>query len=367
MSVRARVVLLLVGCLAWPSARAFAQQAPVGEAGKWEIEVHAGGVRVGKPTDATTAMPPPAEAFTTRNGRPSRYVSSWYFGDGTALLNQQVAAFTIPRTARITALDPVLTGAAARSSDGGGFGFRVGRRLTPRFTAELNVDYGPSTLELSESALGDIEASRTTFASVWSEAFGPGMPFQNAVVSSASEIEEGSGGQVVATGALTVKLRRSGAFVPFVTGGLGALFDRGSDPSVTLRGNYSSLYILGEPFNINQSDTVTVRWVRPDRALVSLVGGGFTYDLSRRHGFRVDLRLHVRPNAVDTEVSASPAPKTSTPERAIASATTPSVQYSSTASERSTLSGPVITAFRTREGSGVQIDTAFTAGYFFRF
>jgi hypothetical protein len=350
------------------SAQAFAQQSPASEERKWEIEVHAGGVRVGKPTDATTAMPPASEAFTTRNGRPSQYVSSWYFGDGAALLNQQVAAFTIvPRTARITPLDPVLTGAAARSSDAGSVGLRVGRRLTPRITVELNVDDGPFPLELSESALGDIEASRTTFASVWNEAYGPGMPFQNAVVSSSSEIEEGGGGQIVATGALTVKLRRGGALVPFVTGGLGGVFNRGSDPIVTLHGNYSSLYVLGEPFTIDQSDTVTVRWVRPDRALVSLVGGGFTFDLSRRHGLRVDVRLHVTRNAVDTEVSASPAVRTGTPERAIASATTPSVQFSNTASERSTLSGPAITAFRTRLGSGVQIDTSLTVGYFWRF
>jgi len=313
-------------------------------------------------------MPAPGEAFTTRNNRPSRYVSSWYFGDGATLLNQQLAAFTItPRAARITPLDPVLTRAATRSSTTGTFGLRVGRRLSPRFTAELNVDYGPSPIELSENALGDIEASRTTFASVWSESLGPGMPFQNAVVSSSSEIEEGTGGQIVATGALTARLRRRGALVPYVTGGLGGVFNAGSDPSVTLRGNYSALYILGEPFNFNGSDTVTVRWVRPDRALVGLVGGGFTYDLSRRNGFRVDLRLHVSSNAVDTDVSARPGVQTDTPGRAIASATTPSVQTSSTASERSTLSGPAITAFRTRESSGVHVDTALTVGYFWRF
>ena len=196
-----------------------------------------------------------AEEFTTRNGRPSRYVSSWYFGDGAALLNQQLAAFTTSRTGRITPLDPVLTGSAARPSVAASFGLRVGRHLNPRFTVELNVDYGPTRLELPESALADVEASRTTFASVWNEQFGPGMPFQNAVVSSSSEIEEGGGGQIVATGALTVKLRRGGPLVPFVTGGLGGVFDRGSDPSVTLRGNYSSLYILGEPFTINQGDT----------------------------------------------------------------------------------------------------------------
>ena len=34
---------------------------------------------------------------------------------------------------------------------------------------------------------------------------------------------------------------------------------------------------------------------------------------------------------------------------------------------RSSLSGRAITAFRTREASGLQIDTALTVGYFWRF
>ena len=193
------------------------------------------------------------------------------------------------------------------------------------------------------------------------------LGFQNKVVLSSSEIDEGSGGQVVATGALNVKLRRGGALVPYVTGGLGAVFNGGSTPSATLRGNYSFLWTAGEP--VNESDTVTVRWVRPDIALVGLVGGGFTYDLSRRHGLRVDLRLHVRPNAVDTEISARPTATTGTPALTLASQVAPSVQFSNTgsAATRSTLSGPAITAFRTRESSGVQIDTALTVGYFWRF
>src|ERR687898_516102 len=92
MSVRLRLLLLVV--VSWPSAHAFAQQSPASEERTWEIEVHAGGIRVGKPTDATMAMPPAGEPFTTANGRPSRYVSSWYFGDGAALRNQNAAAFT---------------------------------------------------------------------------------------------------------------------------------------------------------------------------------------------------------------------------------------------------------------------------------
>lgn len=369
MPVQSRVVVLLVLSLG-PSASALAQQPGTSDSEKWEIEVHAGGVRMGKPADATIAMPAPGEPFTTGSGRPSRYVSSWYFGDGAALLNQWAAAFTInPRTKFITPLDPVLTGSTARFSNTESFGLRVGRRLTPRFTAEVNVDYGPSTFKLSDNGLGDIEASRRTFASVWNEELSIDGGLLNPVVSSSSEIEEGTGGQIVATGALTVKLRRGGALVPYMTGGLGGMFNQGRVPSVTLKGNYSMSPSFNPSASFNEADTVTVRFVRPNRAVVGVVGGGFTYDLSRRHGLRIDLRLYVTPNAVDTEVSASPfVRKGTTPAASISSATTPSVVFSNRESGLiATLSGPAITAFRTREGTGVQIDSALTVGYFWRF
>ena len=369
MSVQLGALLLVVGSVIWPS-HTFAQQSPASEERKWEIEVHGGGIRVGKPTDATTAMPAPGEPFTTTNARPSRYVSSWYFGDGAALRNQNAAA--IPIDARIVPLDSVLTGVAARPSNAGSYGLRVSRRLTSRLTAEFNADYGRFRLEWLDSALTEIEASRASFASVWNGAFGTG-PFLNPVVTSLSQIDEGGGGQFVTTGTLKVTLRRSGPLVPYVTGGLGGAFSRGRAPSVTLKGSYAAGFVFqgqgGILVRFDEADSVTVRLVQPERALVGVVGGGFTHDLSERHGLRVDLRLHVRPNAIDTEVSARPTVTTGTPAWRLASGVTPSVQFSNMGSSeiRSSLSGPAISAFKTREGSGVQIDTALTIGYFRRF
>ena len=373
MSVRLRVLLLVIGYVSSPSAHAFAQQSPASEERKWEIEVHAGGMRVGKPTDATTAMPALGEPFTTANSRPSRYVSSWYFGDGAALRNQNAAAFTpIPINFRIVPLDAVLTGVAAKPSNGGSYGLRVGRRLSSHVTAEFNADYGPFRLEWLDSALTEIEASRASFASVWNGDFGTG-PFLNPIVTSLSEIDEGGGGQVVTTGTLKVALWRSAPFVPYITAGLGGVFNHGRAPSATLKGSYSAGFVFqgqgGILVRFDESDSVTLRLVQPNRALVGVVGGGFTHDLAPRHGLRVDLRLHVRPNAVDTEVSAGPSVTTGTPAWRLASGVTPSVQYSNMGlpDVRSSLSGPAISDFRTREGTGVQIDTALTLGYFWRF
>jgi hypothetical protein len=241
------------------------------------------------------------------------------------------------------------------------------RRLTPRFSAEFNFDYGPSRLELSDRALNDIEAARASFESFWLELLGSANPlqFRNKAVASATEMTDSGGGQVVATGALTVKLRRGGAFVPYLTGGMGGVFTHGPAPSVTLRGSYSFIWSAGEPFG--ERDTVSVRWVRPGRALAGLAGGGLTYDLSRRHGVRGDVRFHITANALDTVISTSPSVAAGTPAFAFASATTPSGQFSNNAAARSTLSAPAIAAFTTREGSGARIDTAFTVGYYWRF
>jgi hypothetical protein len=107
-----------------------------------------------------------------------------------------------------------------------------------------------------------------------------------------------------------------------------------------------------------------------DRTLLGLVGGGFTYDLAARHGIRTDLRLHISANTLDTEVTATPSIVVGAPGRSFASATTPSAQYSNdpaTNGARSSLSGPPLTAFRTRDGSGARIDTSVTVGWFWRF
>ena len=113
-------------------ADSFAQPATAQDR-KWEIEIHAGGVVAGSQGEGLVAMPTTGESFTTVNARPSRYVPSWYFGDGAALANEHAAAFTnIVRTSRITSLDPVLTGTAARAAHRASTGVRVRRHLSPR-------------------------------------------------------------------------------------------------------------------------------------------------------------------------------------------------------------------------------------------
>ena len=56
--------------------------------GKWTIEFYGGGSSSSAPS-GESAIPSfaPGTPFTAESGQPSRAVSSWYFGDGAALLN----------------------------------------------------------------------------------------------------------------------------------------------------------------------------------------------------------------------------------------------------------------------------------------
>ena len=111
------------------------------------------------PTGGTAALPaagtPFSLPFSIPLGGPqgtSRREASWYFGDGAALVNQVNAAqvnIGLGVTARITPLDPVLNSSVAQRANGGTFGFRISRHITPRYTAEFSFDYSLARLEMS--------------------------------------------------------------------------------------------------------------------------------------------------------------------------------------------------------------------------
>src|SRR5207244_8521466 len=111
---------------------------------------------------------PPGESFVALNGRSSRYASTWFFGDGAALINQIAAGFTGTIVgSRLTPLDPVLTASSVERRRSAAIGFRVNRRIARRLRAELGLDSAAGSLELSESALKGIEATRASFAPAW--------------------------------------------------------------------------------------------------------------------------------------------------------------------------------------------------------
>src|SRR5260221_10582373 len=111
---------------------------------------------------------PVGDGFTAAGSRPSRYASTWYFGDGAALLNQIAAGFiVIPVVARVTPLDPVLTRASIERRRGRSLGVRLSRRGTPRLRVEFSADSLAGTVNLTDAALNGIEATRPSFGPMW--------------------------------------------------------------------------------------------------------------------------------------------------------------------------------------------------------
>ena len=185
----------------------------------------------------------------------SRAVSSWYFGDGAALLNAVNAGFGV--TARLTPLDGAPRTAVFDRNQSVAFGFRVGRTLTRRIDAEFSFDYVPGSLKFTGDALEAIEDARSSFIPAWNGLLGTGFTF-NRQVSSVAELEEGDGHQMSAMGAMRIYFNDSGRFRPFATAGGGVVFERGTLPSGTLTGSYSFLFgSMPQRLPMNERDVVT--------------------------------------------------------------------------------------------------------------
>jgi len=332
---------------------------------KWEIEFHGGGMFTTNPDGGSSNLPGPGAPFTTGAGSPSRAVSSFYFGDGALLFNQYLAAFgCAPACTEMTPLDPVLTTRTADRDNGGDFGFRISRDITPRWAIEANFDYSLANLRIRSAGLTGIEASRASWAAAWNNwfpfTFGTGIS-----VTSTATIDRAEGHQIFGTAGVNVNLLTEGKLIPYLSFGGGALANTGDLPSALLVGNYQVTF--GGPHNV--TDTVLVNWDMPGVQGVGYVGGGFKYYVTPRWGFRLDVRDYLSGNGLRQSVSALPNVATLAPAESIAaSGTTPDLNFSNDPTVgQDTLSGPALTRFRTFTGDGVRNQIVASGGIFFRF
>ena len=203
------------------------------QGGGWEIEVHGGGTIASTASGGTTNFPAAGAPLATLVPQfQSRRVSSWFFGDGAELANgvaDGLQAFAFPSAARITPLDSVLVDPLAERRDGGGFGFRVSRAITDRFSAEFNFDYNATPLEVPSATSSGIQATAASFQAVFEGFLGPFRmtdPSSPVSVSSSSVIRDNEGSQIVATGAVNINLMTQGRVIPYATVGAGIISNR---------------------------------------------------------------------------------------------------------------------------------------------
>jgi len=384
---------ILAHCVAVLAAVVSPAAAQTADSGKWEIEFHGGGLLPTNPTAGTVSLPGPGQAFSTAAIYPplaaitvasSRRESSWYFGDGAILFNQAAKALetsqvgmSTPFPGRIATLDPVLGRSLGQSRRAGSIGARVSRVLTPRFSAELSVDYDLARLQITPANIDAIEATRASFIMAFNGLItaNPGRVVKS--LTSTAAIDSGSAHQLFTSGALIINLRTIGRIIPYATVGASLISTTGTMPSATLTGNYQFLNPSGSP--INETDRVTVRDARGDHTVAGIVGSGVTYRFSPRWGIRFDARMSLSKNPASTVVDATPnAALGQLPAGRLVLNTDPTLQFSNnstdpvtalsvTAVAASTLTGPAITGLRTFSGSGVSSSTNVVAGVFWRF
>jgi hypothetical protein len=340
----------------------------------WEIEGHIGGSFPSNPTSGAARLPPVGASYQVpapplppgfpgaREWPPSREVSSWYFGDGSVLFND---ARPVLPPVPITPLDPVLTRAGAGRDGGLLLGFRVARALNDRLSAEFSFDASLARVRMRDDARAAIETTSTSFVQAFDSLSWIGF----AGVDSNVTIHREGGGQLNATGALTVNLLTGHRWTPYATIGGGVVSSVGDMPHATLVGKYQVVDIFLESGTIlvDDTDTVNVRY-EMNPAPILLLGGGFKFDLSPRAGIRGDVRFGIASNrgrvVIDTEASHAGVSYFST---VLVGRNSTAVFSSPGNARQPSLSGPALSGFETFTGTRYQVDTAITVGYFTRF
>jgi hypothetical protein len=328
---------------------------------RWEVEGY-GGFSNRVRSTGSAVLPAAGAPITTSNPTfPSRQAPSWFFGDGSALLNGAIEDLGL--TSRITPLDGALMSLGV-GDRGAAAGIRVRRSIAPRLSLELSVDVLTGSPALSNAFRAGVESSRASFDTAFAGLFATG-PFAGAIVTATAATANGSGQQVVAAGSIRVPWAPRLGFAPYLTLGAGALTRRGGLPSATLVGNYQAVVATGVP--INETDRVVVRYSQGTSA-VGVLGAGVRRAVSPRWGVDVDGRVLVGPQPVKVLLDASPTVTSGAPAGFIESFTYPSIQFSNNAStgRSSSLGGPGLQGF-TAFSRGVQAHVLVTIGVYVRF
>src|SRR5688572_22710831 len=198
----------------------------------WEMEFHGGELLVANSTSGTGVLPSPGPVVPALSG--ARPVSSWFFGDGAAQLNQATSSRL---GVQIAPLDAVLQHRFVRRRSGGTAGFRIARVLTSRLAAEFTFDYGFGSLVLSNESASGVDASSATFVTTWN-ALLTSRPIANRTVSSVPTISDHQGGQIIIGGTLLINPIRPGRLTPYVALGAGAISNHHAPPRAVLMGDY---------------------------------------------------------------------------------------------------------------------------------
>lgn len=345
------------------------------KARKWAIEVHGGRFRDllsgGSTKESRLVAFPSGTPFTTAGGRPSRTVSSWLYGDGPVLFDQVRASFAATYGVSmpgITPLDAVLRTSGITRSVGNTIGGRFSRDITSWLGLELAYDQGPSRSALSDTVTNGVEASRASYTAAF-QALLTTIPHNGGAVTATTTITGGAGSttQQIATASLVLTPIRVSKFRLHLVAGGGAVKNAVTSAEVQLQGRYRFNVLGLYPFN--ESETVTIRYSEKAEGATAVAGGGFSLDLVGPLGIRADARVLATKSTATTTVSSSNsrAAAAAADQLTFPSLTTPSVQFTTVAGIRSTLSGDAVTGLETYSRSGYELRPQVSIGLVLRF
>jgi len=342
-------------------------QAPAGSASRWTVEVYGGAASNKDSSNGSAGAAFPAGApFTTAANTPSRLQPSWYFGDGSTMLNQVIAAFsTLTGTTldRIVPVDAAITTSATGRKSGGTFGLRVGRSLSAKLAVEFSAERNTGGQAFTDEALASLETTRASFRNAFQDLLET-APVTALSVSSTLATRGGSSSQTRLVGAVRYSLVSGGRTSAYVLAGGGMVMNGTNELQAILTGGYS--FRMYGAFPLTELDRAVITVTSPSSSALGLVGGGVTYDFSSNVGLRVDVRLALSPNGDEVSITGAPSVTAGVPPNVLPAVTTPAVQFSTIPGVPSSL-GATVPAHTTFIGSGMNRQVSFTVGIFRRF
>lgn len=370
MSVRvngAVWVVLMIGVLVVAPRTVEAQTPGIRSDRRWTVEVFAGGATSADATAGTANTTFAAgEAFALPSGRPSRRVSSWQLGDGTALLNATLDRFrdiTGTLFSHVVPLDGALGTAVATRRSGATAGVRLGRRLSDRLTVEVAVERRWTPLDFTEEFRGAMDRTSASFRAAF-QSWLSTAPLTNLQVTSERRVTGVSTPQTRLSGAVRWTAWSRGGFAAHLAAGAGIERNGGDAPAAVLRGSYSGLMQGSAP--LHETDVVTIAVAQPRIVPAGTLGLGATWERDGAFGLRVDAAWSWTGGSRVVTVEAAPARVLSGTQGVMPTLTIPAIQFSTTPGLPSSLSGPRVVQ-TTFTGGGVHRQASFTAGVFRRF
>ena len=323
---------------------------------QWTIGVHGGYFGSWAPVGGFGAVPPGGTDFTTLSNVVSPAVNSWYFGRGAAWLNHY--ALPVSSTLQITPLDSTLTTAAVRRQRGPGFGVRVTREINQRLDLEFVVDRSETQLVAAPSVLDALQKTSSDFVTVWQRLL---RDLPESSVTSQLGGTDRYGQRTLATAAIDYFVS-FGRVTPYVALGAGAAANTGS-LDATLSGD---VQFKVNTFAEDQTDNVDVVFGERRWEPVAVIGAGLVGQLTKRIGWRLDLRDYLIGSGLRTTVSATPAIASGSGLTDLVSSTGIAIQFNPASSPASTLGVPVTNA-TTFTGTGWHKQLSASFGCFLRF